>query len=253
MERTVVGFLTRLERLGTLLVAVAPERQGLLVELRPAGRRVLVDLEAEPPRVRVGGVHLEGAVTLAASPEDLHATLLGVLPPTDGLGDRRLLLAGSMRDIARWLPVLALAPPLYAQHLRRARGETRLGDTLASAALRAAALPAVRAGRLLGRLDRRELLDALLALARGAAEACPEATVPPAVDRSARRPNPLDSPLPSPSRAAALAALGRAMQASGRAAGEAVFRAGLDLDLVELLGMVGDGIGVGRAEGAAHG
>ena len=67
-EDTIVDFLQSIETVGGLLKAVAGDKLQAVVEFRPSGRRVLLDLTRDPVQVSVGEQGIDGSTGMAGTP-----------------------------------------------------------------------------------------------------------------------------------------------------------------------------------------
>jgi len=125
VENGIVDFFKRIERLGGLLQRVTNGGTRAVVEFRGSGNRVLLDLVANPIQVIAGKQGLKGTTTMAATPQDLHETLLGKLAVMKGINQRRLLTKGGMCHLVAFFPIFDLVPVLYAEHLMLADSQKK--------------------------------------------------------------------------------------------------------------------------------
>ncbi len=80
-------------------------------------RRVLLDFTAHPARVLVDDRTRPGQIVMAADAEVMHQILTGQLAAGIAFARRQVLLRGPAGRMARFLPLLGVAPLLYREHL----------------------------------------------------------------------------------------------------------------------------------------
>lgn len=251
MQRSVAGFFHRLAPMSGLLRSVTGGEVSMVMEFRPTGQRILLDLTSDPLRIETGGAALSGTVSMAGTPEDLHNVLLGDESAARGLDRRRLLLKGGMLQISRFFPFMDLSPALYASHLESdadAAGAEREADrrrpSLFQRLLGACAL---LAGLVLGRLKRANLIRVLNAMARGMLRALKRKPETMTYPRPRSGPHPLAAPRPGVFKRALLALVAGQAFLGGYLTGFLKHRLHFRFDLFAVMGRMSDGIGRTRA------
>lgn len=165
-QQSIVAFFQRLDSMGGLLRAVTGERVSMVMEFRPSGERVVLDPTTDPVRIETGGPAVDGTVSMAGTPEDLHNMLIGKEPAARQMDQRRLLLKGGMLQMSRFFPFMDLTPALYASHLRSAPngGPNKSRPSLFQRFL---GFFSFLSGLVLGRFRRPNFLRVMSAMSRG--------------------------------------------------------------------------------------
>lgn len=112
-------FYERLPPFDGLMRAILPDAR-LSAELIFRGtpeRHVLLDFASEPLRVLVDDPTRHGQVRIAADAQVMHDIMLGNLAPGVAVARRQALMRGSGADLARFMPLFAITPLLYREHL----------------------------------------------------------------------------------------------------------------------------------------
>lgn len=242
IERQITPFFQRLEGLEGMLFKCTGGGFSSVVEFRESGRRIQLDLAADPVKVRTGGHELNGTVGMSGTRADLQDILLGNLSVVDAIAQRRLLLKGSMCYLVKMFPILDQTPALYADHLhnpgpagpvRRALG--RLFGWLF-------AFFASLAGRMLRLADRLQVLAALGSMSRGASRFSPAGRTRKKPRRKPSGQNLLEAPPASRWRKTWLGATRFCMYIAGWKLSLLKYKLGLPVDLFAVLGRFSDGL-----------
>jgi hypothetical protein len=113
------SFYERLPPFDGMLRAILPETT-ISAELIFRGKpekHVLLDFAAEPLRVLVDDATRHGDVRIAADADVMHEVMLGRMQPGVAVARRQVLMRGSGADLARFMPLFAISPLLYREHL----------------------------------------------------------------------------------------------------------------------------------------
>jgi len=112
-------FYQRLPPFDGLMRAILPDAK-ISAELIFRGKpekHVLLDFASEPLRVLVDDPTRHGQVRIAADAEVMHDLMLGRISPGVAVARRQVLMRGSGSDLARFMPLFAVTPLLYREHL----------------------------------------------------------------------------------------------------------------------------------------
>ncbi len=256
LESHLLTFFGSLSSLAPLLRHLSQDGLTMTLALRHSLARICFDLRSRPPRVSAGGAELPFVFGLAVSAVDLHDLLLGRGTLLGAIGERRVLIRGSLGRLVAFFPIFELARPMYAAYLSRvdvdlapasttrrtriplglrAAGARSLERTLRSAL--------VAQGKALASLSRGETLDLVEGLAEGLARwSLPDLQPLERSDGFFGAHRLLLPPSPSPRRVAALNAARAGMVGIGRAVGTLAYGAEVPVDAVALLRHVARGV-----------
>jgi hypothetical protein len=112
-------FYERLPAFDGMMRAILPEAE-LSAEMIFRGdpeKRVLLDFASRPLRVLVDDDTRHGQVRMAAEGSVMHDVMIGKLAPGVAVARRQILMRGSGADLARFMPLFAITPLLYREHL----------------------------------------------------------------------------------------------------------------------------------------
>jgi hypothetical protein len=244
-EETIVDFFKKIEGIGGVLKAVAGDKLQAVVEFRPSGRRVLLDLTQEPVKVTVGEQGIDGTTGMAGTVEDLHEAFVGKLNVIEGIGQRKLLTKGAMCHMVSFFPVMGLTPVLYGDHLYAANGRKpgAIRRSLAAFIGFFFGIFAWLGGLLLRGLKRKELLVALGAMSRGSGRFSPHAVLaarPPMPGKSDHK---LAAPRPGFIKRIWIGIMSFNMYLSGWFVSLFRYKLGLPIDLFKVLAKLARGLG----------
>jgi len=120
-ESTVVlsSFFRRLEPLeGIVRVFMSQARMSALFTFRgTTDSKVLLDFSKSPAVVAVDNGARSGDVYITINGGVMHDIFLERLKPGVALGRREMLLRGTVMDLSKVLPLFAISPMLYREHL----------------------------------------------------------------------------------------------------------------------------------------
>jgi hypothetical protein len=241
-EEHITPFFQRLEGLEGMLFKCTGGGFSSVVECRESGRRIQLDLSADPVRVRTGGHELDGSVGMAATPADLDEILVGNLGVMEAIAQRRLLLKGSMCHLVKMFPILDQTPALYADHLHEPKPAGPVRRALGRFFGWLFAFFASLAGRMLNRADRHQVLAVLGAMSRGASRFSPAGRTRKKPHRKPSVNNPLEAPPASWWRITWLVVTRFCMYVSGWQLSLLKYKLGLPIDLFAVLGRFSDGL-----------
>ncbi len=79
--------------------------------------RVLLDFTTTPMQVHIDDPTRSGLICMAADADILHQIMIGELNPGVAFARRQVLMRGSASNLARFMPLFAVSPLLYREHL----------------------------------------------------------------------------------------------------------------------------------------